>query len=478
MRARLDRPVAALQHVAARFWRKADGRDAERIAGTPPIAENELAKRVLFLRAQLGDFAMVSPATPTQCAQWRAQLKGLNGELTAWVAKLHAANSQSERQAAQDNVTRLVSETQGLALEIRERCGFPVPPEPVPPIVVTGIEVSQAIQNPENEIPIISGKSTVVRVYLKSSGATFPQATAVLTIDGAASETAGPVVVTASGSNRRTLDGSFVFQIPGSQVTPGQHTFAVSVLAGDSSRHTAHSSVQISVVAQDMQFHTYGVSYGYTNVPATVQTANGLTSSNWPARPFSDFEPARLWAQNVYPVRELAVLQWPGDPHPDFDYQGGDGYIAARMWGQQLIDMMFPGGGERIFVLQPEKNGYYGYTEGSTNGNYVMNGQFIADTGPTFAHELGHSWGLVHTFDPGSPYPESDGWMGNGVGIRVSPQLTLVPGDDAAGNKITFDMMSYTPPFWISPFNYCTLMVAISNKAVAPPAHAYGLVQS
>ena len=147
------------------------------------------------------------------------------------------------------------------------------------------------------------------------------------------------------------------------------------------------------------------------------------------------------------------------------------------MWGQYLIDMMFPNGGERIYVLQPERNDYFGAHYVDTVGNHVMNGQEGGDPGPTFAHELSHSWGLPHTFDPGTSYPESDGWIGNDVGVRLQPQLAVIPGDTAAGVKATFDIMSYTSPSWISPFNYCLLMNKISDSAFQCPAGADNLSQ-
>jgi hypothetical protein len=138
----------------------------------------------------------------------------------------------------------------------------------------------------------------------------------------------------------------------------------------------------------------------------------------------------------------LDVFPVPGDPRPLFDYDAGAGYLDGRAWGQRLIDMLFPNGGERIYVLQPERNDYHGAHYIDSVGNHVMNGQEGGDPGPTFGHELGHSWGLPHPFDSGSSYPETDGGLGNDVGIKLLPDLSLVPGDTTAGEKVGWDMMS------------------------------------
>jgi hypothetical protein len=357
-------------------------------------------------------------------------------------------------------------------------------------VAVTGVEVTQAIQDPGNAIPLVNGKTTVVRVYVKSTiGVAYPNVHGQLMVSGSGVGAHNPVnasSITASptGSDRRSLADSFAFLLDATETGSGSRSISVQLFDGDPARNMrlGNTTLTVQFSAPDLRFHTYGVTYGYTDVDPATQAQVGLTGPDWPARPGPGepgdaFEPQREWAENVYPVRQLQVYPAPGNPHPTFDYQGGMGYIAARMWGQRLIDMLWPLGGERIYVLQPERNDYHGYHYVDSIGNHVMNGQEGGDPGPTFAHELGHSWGLPHPFDPGSSYPETDGWLGDDVGVRIVGPLTVIPGDTATGAKVTFDMMSYTAPFWISPFNYCLLMGTISVGAVRCPAGANALSQ-
>src|SRR4029079_5434112 len=62
--------------------------------------------------------------------------------------------------------------------------GFVTAPPPPAPIRVTGIEITQGIQNLANDVRLTPGKRTFARVYVKSDAADIPNVTATLSALG------------------------------------------------------------------------------------------------------------------------------------------------------------------------------------------------------------------------------------------------------------------------------------------------------
>jgi YVTN family beta-propeller protein len=100
-------------------------------------------------------------------------------------------------------------------------------------VQVTGMEVTQGIQDLANSVPLVSGRRTFVRVYVKSDGAAIPGVTAILsgigniactpgtcpptgTLLGPLSpiNTVGLQITVSPNPNRSNLDDSFVFELP------------------------------------------------------------------------------------------------------------------------------------------------------------------------------------------------------------------------------------------------------------------------
>lgn len=108
-----------------------------------------------------------------------------------------------------------------------------IAPTPLTNLQITGMEVTQGIQDLAGSVPLISGRRTFVRVYVKSTGAAVPGVTAALTGLGNIACTPGlcppvgtrlgPIIpVNTVGSRitvranpkRSNLDDSFLFELP------------------------------------------------------------------------------------------------------------------------------------------------------------------------------------------------------------------------------------------------------------------------
>jgi len=109
--------------------------------------------------------------------------------------------------------------------------GVVVAPPPGVPIHVTGIELTQGIQDLANEVPLIYGKRTFARVHVKSDTVDFPNVTATLSGLGAftdgggntvevplgplvPSNAGGPRISVKAAPKRNIVDDSFLFELP------------------------------------------------------------------------------------------------------------------------------------------------------------------------------------------------------------------------------------------------------------------------
>jgi hypothetical protein len=154
------------------------------------------------------------------------------------------------------------------------------------------------------------------------------------------------------------------------------------------------------------------------------------------------------------------------------------GYSDAKNWETTYVDHLCPSGGCTAMMLQPEIdiNHEDGTDWMSPAGNHVNNMQGESDPtsqGDTLAHELGHSLGLVHTWEDPS-YPRPDGGLGPYIALRYSPVLATVPGRDAAGATTSYDLMSYSRPAWFSPYSYCKALATQSGRSVTCPSGLVG----
>jgi Metallo-peptidase family M12B Reprolysin-like len=373
-------------------------------------------------------------------------------------------------------------------------------------LVIDGTEVTQGIQTPNQEVPLIAGKRTFLRVFIHHVDDGLGPMTGVsasLTIPGTTGTyyplASNDVTSLTTGSDRRTLTNSFIFELPASATGQGVRSAVVSVRppASRGGSSPTVKSVPLSF-GPSTSLTVYGIRYSYFNIPREMYdqlkaTQPGLGSTFdgwWKARQLSDWEPLRRMAENALPLAKLNIPDDApaGTPYSEWgnhwvDCKGAKnaagkwqcgGYLDGRKLGEDFIDAKCPNGGCRVMVLQPEID--YNHEDGahykSPKQNHVMNMQGEAEPGSqgnTLAHEIGHSLGLPHTWDD-TNYPRSDGALGNFVAVRYAPTLALVPGTTTTGTTASYDLMSYSRPAWFSPHNYCAAMAKLpgSHPLCAP----------
>ena len=91
---------------------------------------------------------------------------------------------------------------------------------------ITGMEITQGIQNLSNGVPLIQNRRTFVRVYVKSAGASVPGVTAYLTnnLNSGVLQPVNPVgttITVRANPDRNDINQSFLFELPWGWTTSG-----------------------------------------------------------------------------------------------------------------------------------------------------------------------------------------------------------------------------------------------------------------
>lgn len=341
-------------------------------------------------------------------------------------------------------------------------------------IWIEGMEVTQAIQTVANDVPLIAGKLTFVRVYARSRedvNGPWTGVTATLAVEGGRTYTAGrSQQLSPAGSDRRTLDRSFLFALDPDDVRSGMRTLSATIQppAFRPESNPANNRSRVTVLfAPRLDFGVRGFAYQNMNNGAACP---GLS----PFGTVQSFgETKRQFVENVYPVASFSLTLLPGSGRA-YDNSRCTASMnpalqAAMAETGGLMDRLHPEGGRRALVLAPE-TAAAGWCCNGSSGNLVTwtaeDESF--DPGSNAGHELGHSWlGNAHSDDPATGFPHAGGGAGPQVGLRKHPSVRTMPGLNPDGTVAFFDILANPSPMWIAPYTYCRLMNAISGGSTS-----------
>jgi hypothetical protein len=393
-----------------------------------------------------------------------------------------SARGQYGHVAERINSTVALTKTAALAADVFSNATYiPLAQKVLLPTVdlsLDGLEITQAVQTPSNSVPLVAGRSTVVRVYAKYTGTPTPGDVTVAltgTRNGVelAPVTLGPQAISASPS-RAIYSSSFNLTLPAEWLS-GIVELTAKVDSGDmvnesdESNNTATATLVFnSVPALDIVI----VPVRYTDLPS------GITYQPPIADTISDF------VVRTYPLSTINVT-----------FRPQIGFSGDLKDGQDWINLLNLIASLKITDGAPDSKVYYGLISSGNLSNTWLpsSGGFIlgignvgsrssaglslsADLGfpadltsDTAAHEIGHNLGRKHApcdtatgLDPN--YPASDASIME-FGLDVSKGKVLDP-------NTAKDIMSYCDPQWISDYTYKALYNALRGNGQTTTAAA------
>ncbi len=374
--------------------------------------------------------------------------------------------------------------------------GGPAAPQ-TPMVGSEGLEVTQAIQDLNNSVPLVEGKRTFVRAMMNFSGPpTLSGVTAKLVVkrNGALVGVLEPRpngIALAFDVSRLQLAGNFLFELPGSwasgtidlELQGVSHHIYCGEEFGGLPTCTAHVTFAPTPA---LEVHFIGVPW------RNEDNGNVFTPTA------SDFADVAREIEALYPIPRLvwnkSELEWL--PHPvsytvmwanPFFMADVNLQIAAKKAADCLSDRRAC---SRIYVgvlvnepplLGPLTQGWAGL---GIPGISVASG-FWGAYGERFLipHELGHVLGRWHTVrcgaevgNPFDPYPIRDGHISavdEGrealFGFRIHYPVYRLDGDKKVlAPRVlppdSFDLMTYCSNRWVSAYTYTRLQQAITDR--------------
>lgn len=391
--------------------------------------------------------------------------------------------------------------------------GEVVPPVPAP-IRVTGIEVTQGIQDVANSVPLILGRRTTARVYVKSDGPAIAGVTATLSglgsyVSGGSTVSVplGPLVpsnvngprITVQPDPKRSIgDDGFLFELPWQWSSfAGLKLHAVLSEPDAPPAGSCDGEVAAAPLVEFRTFITLKVAFvrmGYALPGMFPIPSDALAQAS-----LDEQRRSESWISRTYPVSQLSFA-------PDltlFDpflgafvdqsalfctFLAADEknqcayYYVSSLLSQLSTTSNFMDGADVAYGLipQPNPNPRQLFTRGACCDG--RSGAGPANDDDYAAHEIGHFLGRRHPVqaagpmdckhtadDPNYPYfytfiapPLSDpntslAGFDSGDASLLLPQRFLSPAS-------SFDIMGYcAPTTWISDYTYRALAISLQT---------------
>ena len=359
-------------------------------------------------------------------------------------------------------------------------------------VVLTNIEVTQAIQTLDHDVVLVQGKKTFVRVHAR-----FPlvenkgQLPLVATLRGTAIVDIGngntveidlspPLSLVNPGGyalissypDREQLNDSFLFELPAdwteyANLRLTAHIDSNGALYDANLNNNVGSVVVNFAPAYPLRLRLYDVRY---------QVGGGVFGV-----PEFHFDSIESWLRRAYPIADLIVERkqhlYSTDGVPEAKY------VNMELATLRAIDLVNGANPRRVYygVVSDE----IGFMKGLASGNYIASGpagvpgpnSWAWDTDGSYAdwyagHEIGHTRGRGHANFCGAK---------NGPSFpNVSGLISPFPGDasghfgfDIATRQIYgpsdwYDVMTYCDNQWISEFTYEGIYNYLAQETLGP----------
>jgi hypothetical protein len=308
-----------------------------------------------------------------------------------------------------------------------------------PPIdlEIWALEITQGIQNLENQMPLVEDRWTVVRVYVRTDGGTMHGVRGFLAafrggqqVGGTISSENQPISASETGGERVNLDDSLYFYIPDSWMKEGTVTFKAFVYGGavqnvNAEPEKANNYFEETVDVQ--QPTSYGlVLYSMHNHLFINQSLASPLNFDY----FCIIIGCWNVVNNAYRLSPVSEVDWQiggylqPDAHtvdPNFGLHGGDWDLSGPTgWVEETamlseIKADWPNAGDQFYgMLDPgltlclwdgEGNliscNFGGFSNGDTAIGEMRDSPsattpWFHDGGAILMHEVGHNLGLGH----------------------------------------------------------------------------------
>lgn len=368
---------------------------------------------------------------------------------------------------------------------------------------ITGIEVTQGIQNLSNSVLLVKGKRTFVRLYVKSDGPAVAGVTAQLSSNSLEAgpllpvNSVGTAITVRSNPNRNDLNQSFLFELPWSWTKSGSVSLQAVLNPYKVPLQTNYSnnnaSIAVSFLASpklSAEFYRLNYTVGGTTYRPRIDK-DILQTYSWIMRAYpiggsigQNFKP-RLWDVNGGTKLGNWVTQSSNDCNgqgnlcASYYTNGWLKYYRDHGWVPNTNDFYY--GMISDGAAFPRGQALYSKTSVGPSGS----GDWGWDTDGSYAdwyagHEIGHSLGRAHptpsaascgnsASDPSYPYP------GAQIGPNDGSMEGFDPGDPAFGipraiypGTSWYDVLSYCSNQWISDYTY----TGMYNFMIANPSLA------